>query len=153
MQLCTFCPKGTKCNGYILHTFILKLFNAIGTSESSDELIKVLSRDDLLVLANKGAESRVECWRMSFVLSVVAKIEEIALTDRSDDTLREDAEELIVRMGQLFSKLPKGNAINIPDLVMDIYNQLCENINEKGLQLVIPVSVISHACMAASRRA
>lgn len=113
--------------------------------------MKSLSRDDIIVLADKGAVARVECWRKCFVLSVVAKIEQLAVGELSDDELRAATEGMIVKMARLFAKLPKGSAIDIPDLVVDIYNQLCENVNEKGLQMVIPVTCISHACMAASR--
>lgn len=151
MKLCAFCPKGTKCSGYILHTLVLKLFDVRSASGNSDAIAKSLSRDDLIVLADKGAAARVECWRKCFVLSVVAKIEELATSELPDDDLRMAVEDMIVRMGRLFSKLPKGSALDIPNLVMDIYNHLCETVNEKGLQMVVPVTCISHACMAATR--
>jgi hypothetical protein len=95
--------------------------------------------------------AHVECWRKCFVLAVVAKIMELAMGELSDDELRAATENMIVKMGRLFIKLPKGSAVDMPSLVVDIYNQLCESVNEKGLQMAIPVTCISHACVAAAR--
>ncbi len=152
MDLCTFCPKGIKCDGYVLHSLIIRLYDAMGASGSSDELIKILSRDDLLTLANKGAEARKECWRKSFVLSVAHKFLEMAGQDSADGKLQHDAEKMILQMDQLFSKLPKGSAIEHSELVTEIYNQICEDVKINGARQIVPINVISQASMAVSYR-
>lgn len=124
----------------------------MGASGSSDELIKILSRDDLLTLANKSAEARKECWSKSFVLSVACKFMELADQDSANGNLQHDSEEMILKMDKLFSKLPKGSAIEHSELVTEIYNQICEDIKHQGATQIVPINVISQACMAVSHR-
>lgn len=152
MKLCTFCPKGTDCTGHILHTLIMKLYDALEKAGNSDELIKYLTRDEILTLANKGAEAREACWCKGFVLSVAKKFADMAGQEIPDNQLRMDAEKMVLQMDQLFSKLPKGSAIDLSELVYEIYNQTCEDAKAVDSQKMFPINVISQACTTVLKR-
>jgi len=147
MKLCTFCPKGTKCTGNVLFTLIAKLYDAMSVAGNSDELIKFLSRDEILTLANKGAEAHEECWSKAFVLSIAGKFVVLADQDIPDDQLRQESEAMINLMKKLFSRLPTGGSIDLSALVPEIYNQTCEIVNQQETEKMFPINIISQACM------
>jgi len=136
----------------VLHTLILKLYDAMTRGGNVDSIVRELSREDMRVLADQGVKARETCWSKGFVMVVGRKVADLAKTARSDQELRRGIERMVVQMDVLFSKLPKGVAIDLADLAMEVFNQACLLLEEEGCDAVIPAVVVGQACIAASRK-
>lgn len=152
MKSCLLCPKGTRCRGYVLHTLILKLYDAMSHRGSIDAIVRELSKEDMLVLADQGASARETCWSKGFVMVVGRKVADIAKTSKNDIQMRTGMERMIVQMDSLFTKLPKGISIDLSELAMDVFNQACTVLEEEGSKAFISANIVGQACGAAVRK-
>ena len=152
MKSCLLCPKGKRCRGYVLHTLILKLYDAMAEGGDLDSIVRELSREDMAVMAEQGAKARETCWSKGFVMVVARKVAEITGTATDDMKLRTGIERMIVQMDSLFGKLPKGISIDLAELTMEIYNEATTLLEEVGSEAVVPANIVGQACMAVSRK-
>lgn len=152
MKSCLLCPKGTRCRGYTLHALILKLYDAMEEGAELEEVLRELSREDMMVMADQGKYARVTCWSKGFVLVVARKVADIAKTAKTDTKLRTGIERMIVQMDVLFTKLPKGITIDLTELTMEVFNKACEILEEEGSKAMIPANVVGQACTAVSQK-
>lgn len=152
MENCLLCPKGVKCRGYKLHLMLLKLYDLMEVRGKVDDIVRELSREDMMLLAEQGAEARKTCWSKCFVLSVGRKLANFAAADIDDQTMRRSVEHLIVQMDSLFAKLPKGININIMDLSMEVFNQACIDLEESGSKGVLPSNILGQAFAAQAKK-
>jgi hypothetical protein len=152
VKSCLLCPKGTRCRGYVLHTLILKLYEAMSHKDGIDSIVRELTKEDMLVLAEQGASARETCWSKGFVMVVGRKVADIAKTARNDVEMRTGMERMIVQMDHLFTKLPKGISIDLSELAMDVFNQACAVLEEEGSKAFVSANIVGQACGAAVRK-
>lgn len=152
MDACLVCPKGTTCRGYKLHLLILKLYDALRAGAGTDLIVRELTREDMLTMADLGAKAEAACWNKGFVLTVARKVADITGAMPGDAKLRLEIERMIVRMDVLFTKLPHGIAIDLSDLAMEIFNHACANLETSGADAIIPANVVGQACAAVQRK-
>lgn len=152
MKSCLLCPKGQRCRGYVLHSLILKLYDAMSDGGSIEDIVRDLSREDMLVMAEQGAKARETCWSKGFVMVVARKVADIVKVAKSDTQMRTGIERMIVQMDSLFTKLPKGISIDLSELAMEVFNQATDLLDSEGSDAIIPGNVIGLACTAVSRK-
>ncbi len=152
MRSCLLCPRGTKCRGYILHTLILKLYDALEAGEDAAGIAASITREDAKLLAEYGDKARDTCWSKGFVLAVASKLSGMVTAGVTGDALRNSIERLIVRMDGLFSKLPHGIEVDLMELTVEIYNEACSNLKKEGANAFLPTQVVGQAAMNVVRR-
>ncbi len=130
----------------MLHSLILKLYDAMEARGDTSEIARALSREDMLLLADQGAEAHESCWSKGFVLTVARKLADMAAVKMEDRELRKGVERMIVQMDILFAKLPKGINVDLSDLTMEIFNQACIDLDELGADGVLPANILGQAC-------
>jgi len=150
LKSCLLCPKGTRCRGYVLHTLIFKLYNAMSEDVGLEDIVRELSREDMLAMAEQGAKARITCWSKGFVMVVARKVAEIAKASKDDIQMKNGIERMIVQMDGLFGKLPKGISIDLSELTVEIFNHAIQALEEEGIHSMIPASVVGKACTALS---
>ncbi|MEO5335587.1 MAG: hypothetical protein H7841_01650 [Magnetospirillum sp. WYHS-4] len=131
---------------------ILKLYDAMEHRDSLDTIVRELSREDMLLLADQGASARETCWGKGFVMVVGRKIADIAKTATNDAQMRTSVERTIVQMDALFTKLPKGISIDLSELAMEVFNQACELLAKEGSKAFVSANVVGQACGAVNLR-
>ena len=135
-----------------MHLLILKLYEAMETQDCIDTIVRELSREDMLLLADQGAKARATCWTKGFILSVGRTLADMAATGMNETNLRRSVEHMIVQMDGLFAKLPKGIDVNIMDLSMEIFNQACEDLEKIEGNAMIPANILGQAFASMSRK-
>ncbi len=118
----------------------------------TSDIVRSLSREDMLLLANQGAEARETCWSKGFVLTVARKLSDMAAMGMSESQLRKGVERMVVQIDGLFAKLPKGINVDLSCLTMEIFNQACANLEELGADGVLPANIIGQACANVLRK-
>lgn len=152
LKSCLMCPKGTACCGYVLHTLILKLYEAMEVRGCTASIVRELTREDMLLFAKQGAQARATCWTKGFVLAMGRRLANMAAQGTDEITMRRGIEHLIVQMDSLFAKLPAGIHVDIMDLSMEVFNQACEDMRELGSGAVVPANILGQAYASASKR-
>jgi len=145
---CLLCPKGRKCRGYVLSELILKLYDAVedpGGAGYVESLRKALSHEDMQLLSDQGHKARITCWSKGFVLVLARKVADLSKAVDSDEELRVGIERLVVTVDGLFAKLPKGLAIDLEDLILDVYNNATEILAQEGGTAVVPATILGKA--------
>lgn len=148
MRNCLLCPKGTRCRGYVLHTLVLKLYDAMTRRAETEAIVRQLSREDMEMMAELGGKARETCWGKAFVLVVGRKVADIAKTTKDDTQMRNGIERMIVQMDGLFTKLPKGVSVDLSEMAMEVFNQACTLLDEEGSGAFVPANVVGQACAA-----
>lgn len=145
MKNCLVCPRGKACQGYVIHDLVLKLYHAMERHDASvDEIARQLSLEDLTTLDKVGGKARVTCWSKAYRLAVSHLIVKIG-TDAgiaNEEQAQRAIQRMTVRMDSTFAKLPKGIAIDLDDMILDIYNLAVEEINASGNPGLIPAHVL-----------
>jgi hypothetical protein len=145
VKSCLLCPRGVRCKGYVLHGLVLKLYDALESGQDAEACAHAITNEDMHLLAEYGAAARVTCWSKGFVLAMAAKLAVLAQQGLPDREMRSAVERLIVRMDNLFARLPNGVRVDLSDLAVEVYNQACEALSSSGGGGFLPASILGQA--------
>lgn len=155
MEDCLICPKNSDCRGYVISDLVLKLYDAVehaATGRDVDTISKALSREDMKLLTVQGDTARVMCWSKGFVWVLARKVADLSKVAEGDEDLRMGIERLVTSIDSLFGKLPKGLSIDLPALIMDVYNRVTEILAIESCTAVVPATILGKAITEVAHR-
>jgi len=155
MEDCLLCPKNHSCRGQVISDLVLKLFDAVehaSTGRDVDTISKALSREDMKSLTVQGETAHVMCWSKGFVWVLARKVADLSKVAQDDEDLRRGIERLVTSIDCLFGKLPKGQSIDLPALIMDVYNRVTQILAIEGCTAVVPATILGKAITEVARR-
>lgn len=142
MKACLTCPKDDKCRGYILHGFVLKLFDAAKQGlTNTEEIVNTFSREEMRALATVGNDARTTCWSKAYRMAVSHRLSELVAKHADEKRMRAALRELVQHLDATFARLPQGISVDPNDIIMDIYNMTTEEMKITGQTAFIPAHV------------